>query len=328
MTDKSENVIHRLFSGEISPSERADLFSRFPELNDPEVLKQYQNLWDGMSEVDEDLHLDIEAGWNRFRKTHMQEDQVIPDQTPVRRFTFIKIAAVLIGLGLITWFLIDPFKSQPQEFNGNLVATNKILTQKLPDGSTVTLNKNSSLSYQISPISGIRNVTLEGEAMFSVEHNAKAPFRVKATGFEVTVLGTQFSVSSLPGQNGYVSVKEGKVKVDVNGKQAAILTQHQALEINSGKTMAYQDLEENGTAWMNGFLIFRKTPLYDALKQIQQSYHIYFVYDEQVPLNCYFTARFTTGELDDVLTALSKTFNMQVQKIGSNIYQISGGNCE
>ena len=66
----------------------------------------------------------------------------------------------------------------------------------LPDGSTVTLNHYSSLSYPEKFKSDKREVKLNGEAYFEVSKNKKHPFIVQTETIDVQVLGTHFNVDA------------------------------------------------------------------------------------------------------------------------------------
>lgn len=69
-------------------------------------------------------------------------------------------------------------------------------TSILPDGTVVTLSKNSSL--ELSPEFSISNreVWLSGEAFFDVTHNAKVTFIVHSLKNDIRVLGTIFNVQA------------------------------------------------------------------------------------------------------------------------------------
>lgn len=80
-----------------------------------------------------------------------------------------------------------------------------------PDGSTYVLSGDSRLSYSSEDWTHDRDITLEGEAYFSVEKGT-ASFRVHTPAGRVQVLGTQFSVASTDLELA-VSCDEGIVKV-------------------------------------------------------------------------------------------------------------------
>lgn len=64
------------------------------------------------------------------------------------------------------------------------------------DGTQVWLNAGSTMSYTSDFNNTSRDIHLSGEAYFEVAYNEKLPFRVKARGCTLTVLGTRFNVSA------------------------------------------------------------------------------------------------------------------------------------
>ena len=66
----------------------------------------------------------------------------------------------------------------------------------LPDGSSVLLNRHSSLSYPKRFKSDNREVQLTGEAYFEVSKDQKHPFIVQTEHINVQVLGTHFNVDA------------------------------------------------------------------------------------------------------------------------------------
>lgn len=84
---------------------------------------------------------------------------------------------------------------------------------ELPDGSTVRLAGGSELSYA-EDFTEKRSVKLEGDAYFTVEKMAGAPFSVKTRDMTVTVLGTEFMLKSAAEHDrAEVSLFSGSVEV-------------------------------------------------------------------------------------------------------------------
>lgn len=83
---------------------------------------------------------------------------------------------------------------------------------QLPDQSTITLYKNSTIEYPEGLQDSIRLVKLSGEAEFQVSKDPKRPFTVVTSNVSVLALGTVFKVKE-ENLNTIVQLKEGKVKV-------------------------------------------------------------------------------------------------------------------
>ena len=87
---------------------------------------------------------------------------------------------------------------------------------KLPDGSLVQLNANSTLSFDTQwDASADRCVWLNGEAFFEVEKKpeTKQKFKVITADLTVEVLGTEFNINSHHQQT-RVFLQEGEDKIE------------------------------------------------------------------------------------------------------------------
>jgi len=96
----------------------------------------------------------------------------------------------------------------------------------LPDGSVVTLEAHSTLTYAPFELAG-RELSLRGAALFAVKKDAARPFTVEAGGFTTTALGTRFRVVSRAGGRVSVRLLRGRVVVrPVEGSAFAMQPQY------------------------------------------------------------------------------------------------------
>lgn len=103
-------------------------------------------------------------------------------------------AAAIIILLFTTPLIINNFTTPDDSLISEVYAPRKSkLKMKLPDGSTVWLNADSRLSYSESFGRKNRNVRLEGEGYFEVEHG-EHPFVVQTDSAQIKVLGTKFDI--------------------------------------------------------------------------------------------------------------------------------------
>jgi transmembrane sensor len=72
------------------------------------------------------------------------------------------------------------------------------INHHLPDGTSVTLNSESTLRYPAAFTGQTREVTLTGEAFFDVIKDHEHPFIIHTDKMNVKVLGTAFDVKSYP----------------------------------------------------------------------------------------------------------------------------------
>lgn len=84
----------------------------------------------------------------------------------------------------------------------------------LEDGTRITLNAASDLSYPSAFDTNTRVVRLTGEAFFDVAHDTGRPFIVETSTLRIKVLGTQFNVKAFEdGTVAQVTLVTGKVEV-------------------------------------------------------------------------------------------------------------------
>lgn len=145
---------------------------------------------------------------------------------PMWRRVMVRVAAVLLPIVLVVggyfgWEAIRSGSGSGSQGDRAsitaFVATNSIETQAdvirmitLSDGTEVTLNRNSTLSYNDD-----REAELVGEAYFKVAPNPRHPFIIHSGHLKVTVLGTEFNFQTLKDAgDSKLSLYEGSVQLD------------------------------------------------------------------------------------------------------------------
>ncbi|MBA2459870.1 MAG: FecR domain-containing protein [Gemmatimonadales bacterium] len=153
----------------------------------------------------------------------------------------------------------------------------------LPDGTEVLLGAGSTLRHPSAFTGRMHEVTLEGEAYFTVKHDENRAFRVRARDLIATDLGTEFLVRAYPESMGArVVVRSGTVAV--RAVQASDSTQPgrvvRAGEVGRITAEGVPLVERADTAayfaWTTGTLVFDATPLRDALPQLSRWYDLEF----------------------------------------------------
>lgn len=126
---------------------------------------------------------------------------------------------------------------------------------KLPDGSVVLLNHNSSITYDkdFDP----RQVHLSGEAYFKVTP-ADRPFTVITELGEIEVLGTKFNVDSSEDEL-EVEVESGKVELTSGDDKRALTRGQRAKYIKLEDKVEYGNAKLEFKIWLKAMQIeFKK----------------------------------------------------------------------
>jgi len=169
------------------------------------------------------------------------------------------------------------------EDNGSLAYNTLTTTRgeqsqvRLPDGSLVFLNSESSLKYPTSfSRQDKRAVFLSGEGYFEVSKDKAHPFEVSTDDQKVQVLGTHFNINAY-GNNSATrtTLLEGSVRVEnLAAKKSQILTPgQQSRVINSTMDIASVNLDEV-TAWKDGVFMYDGESLENIMKDISRWYNV------------------------------------------------------
>lgn len=162
-------------------------------------------------------------------------------------------------------------------------STNTLTTAKgetyrihLPDGTLVTLNAASSLTYSSSlNDQRERKVILSGEAYFEVFKNKKRPFIVKTSRQEVEVVGTHFNVSAYnDDQTIKTTLLEGIVKVRTN-KSNQLLKPGQESELTRSGLLKIEEVDtDEAVAWKDGYFMFNNEDLESIMLKLSRWYNV------------------------------------------------------
>lgn len=214
-------------------------------------------------------------------------------------------AAAILFLPLLGLYWFFP-RTTEKEVRWLTVQTNPGMTTQLtlPDGSHVSLNSESSISFPEVFIDQTRNVKLSGEAYFEVTKNPEQRFIV-STPHQATVevLGTSFNVEAFTHDSTIATtLVEGAVRFKYEGKEVAI---HPGEKIVYNRLKKqYETFKTNGlseSSWKDGKLIFSNTPFNEALHMLEKRYYVQFKVSNPKYQHDAFTGTFTNQRLDRIL---------------------------
>lgn len=324
----------KVFAGEANAKEMHDFenWSRRNEKN-KQLTDMLKKKWDSVKIDDNKIRVDVDKVWMNLRNRFEREGLIPRENTlPRLRFmmsTVLRVAAaviLLMGLGTLSYFVFVP-----AERNVQMMARTLELQKfgiNLPDGSRVDLNAGSKLEYKLKR-SGVRMVTLDGEAFFDVAYNEYRPFIIKAGKGVVQVTGTSFSVRTIPDVDRIeVYVESGNVQFYRFRKQDRILTlkagQMGVLEQN--RLGENTSIEPNHLAWKTRKLIFRETRLGDVAGVMNRIYSQKIRFTNEALEDCLFTGTFDNQPVDSVVRVIQIAFDLKVARDGK-AYVFSGDGC-
>src|SRR5947208_950718 len=143
---------------------------------------------------------------------------------------------------------------------------------RLLDGTEITLNADSKLRAPVTFAARQRDVYLEGEAYFSVVHNAARPFVVHTGSGAIRDIGTRFGVHAYgDAERERVAVVEGAVALagtPLRAGQVATLSRTGTIRVLRNARV----IDE--VAWTRGRLVFTNVPLEEAAERLGRWYDL------------------------------------------------------
>lgn len=280
-------------------------------------FEQLRNLWEVAHPAFDPTLIDTEKA-NQKMIAEIRKPEVVEQSLPNKLFPlWLRIAAsIVIPLILILFFVhrevYQPIIYANAVWEEVISPVNEVTQIILDDGTKVTLNTGSRLTYPKVFVGKQRNVRLEGEAYFEVVKNASKPLVVYTKRMNIEVLGTKFNVNAYTDLSEVkTTLEEGKVKVSIpnvnNMDDSFYLMPNEelTLHVTTGDIIKRQVNATESQSWMKGGLIFSSTLLEDALKQIARKYKVSIEARPASVADKRLTVRFDKGEnLDQILSGL------------------------
>lgn len=194
----------------------------------------------------------------------------------------------------------------------------------LPDGSRATLGVSSTLRARPGYSSGAREVELEGEALFTVRHDAAHPFRVIVRETVVEDLGTEFAVRGYAATRSIrVAVASGSVAVrrGSTADTAVLLSPRDVATVgSSGEIAVTRGVDVSRfTAFAAGRLVFIDTPFAEVASELRRWYDVDVSVTDSSLLDRHLTSTFEGESLDEVLRIIGLSLNWRYVRDGNRV---------
>jgi ferric-dicitrate binding protein FerR (iron transport regulator) len=233
---------------------------------------------------------------------------------PKRKVRFLKQFSVAVSLLLLIsvgFYFINSNTKVTHNTNYG-----EVLNIKLQDGSDVTLNSNSSLSYYENES---RKVWLSGEAFFQVDKKAvtNAKFWVLTDDLSVEVYGTSFNVNTKKKKTD-VFLEEGSIWLKLKNGADKKMIPGNYISYSSKKNEILEDKNifnsVTKTSWKDGSLLFENLSLEKAMEKIEESYGFAIVFKEDKSKNILITGAVPITNIDICIKAIEKSVDVTITK--------------
>ncbi len=297
-------ILERHFQQQTSKEEEDEVL-KFKEKNNSEYL-MLQQLWNSPSKINVSDYDSVKAWEHVVNDILKRKSNLHFIYSPFRQVA--AVAFIVIVGSLFAYLLMQQHQKTPTFFAFETLSsqTDSVL---LADGTTVWLNRNSTLYYPKNFDGKTRQVKLDGEAYFNVAKNAKQPFIVETSYSKVTVLGTSFNVNT-DTISTKVHVCTGKVKVqsERSGSEAYLSPKQMAVVSREGLAKS-SITNPNFLSWKTGDFLFEDTPLPTVIDELNRYYNKPIVLNT-TKTGMLFSAHFEKAKQEDIIEIIKTTFNL------------------
>ena len=255
---------------------------------------------------------------------------------PLYRYIGSVAALILVALFI---YIYNPrpssttVKHQPK--NQFSSGTSMRKTMVLPDGTVITLAKESSINLPGDFNKNNRELWLSGEAFFDVKHDAQHPFIVHTAFNDIKVLGTAFNVKAYPNAKEMeTSLIRGSIRVEskIFSGQFVFLKPNEKLTTNThfskddtaalkpftvtSLIKASDNSQIQEVLWVKNRIEIEDEPLSVIVKKLQNWYGIEIVITDATVANYHYSGVFENESVVKTLEALqlSYPFHLEVEQ--------------
>lgn len=282
--------------------------------------EDFRRIWEESARLMPDAAgpVDENAAWERFQQGRLASvgrpsgGFVVPIRSRKPQLRWVAVAAavvLLIGAGVLHFL--------PEGESPLFLKTQAgVLHATLPDGSEVTLNKYSSLTYLKA---STREVQLKGEGFFHIAPDTHHPFRVSVNGLSILVLGTSFNVKATGGET-EVIVETGQVEVQ-RGTQSAKVNPGEKIVASDSRPGLEKTTEGNALYqyYRTKKFVCRATPLRQLADVLEEAYNVHIVIQGKGVGDLPLTATFRDESLDSLLGVVTTSFGLTMTRDGNEI---------
>lgn len=282
-------------------------------------FEHFKMIWKMGDLLKNESQLDPDRSWDTFKQKVQAKAETSKQTNAFVTRRWLKIAAMwllLFGAAAIAYNLF-----RHKEVKMLVVDSgNEVKIDTLPDGSVITLNKKTSITYPDRFTGNTREIRLsKGEAFFDVAHNKAKPFLIHVNDAVVRVVGTSLNIKYSPDttrvivETGIVQVIRAKVKVSLKPKEQA------AIDNRSGNIKKSVNNDNFYNYYRTRRLITDKTPLWRVAQVLSEAYGVKVSVPDRRLAARTLNTTFELNSLEGNLKVIAETFNIQIVRNGNKI---------
>ena len=320
----SHSILKAYLRSELSEEENKEVQQYLADhIEDPDIQELLDNWFDDCRVMVSELSSDA------LMTTRSRLGIGSSNAFKVFKWAGISIAILaLVVVSLKTGFELYRY-SDHVEWNEMYVPYGETRNMTLPDGTQLTLDAGSRITWPSEFRGSERSVFLEGQVTAVVAKDSLCPFVIHSRNVDVQVLGTTFNFKSYR-EDAVVELMllEGRVSMNISsvqGNREICLTPGDIAQYNteSSEVSVAKLSPENFELLSNGgkSFCFINLPLGDIVAELERSFGVKIVIVDDDMTTRRFLAMFTNEEsLEEMLHLLAVNGDFKVKQLNGTIY--------
>jgi len=276
---------------------------------------QLETIWELSNTLKNEGKRDEELAWASFKA---RREGLKPQGGTIKPLNaprlWLRIAAVLciaVG-GWLGYSLFGP---------GNyteLTTKQEIRIDTLPDGSALTLNKNTNISYAGNFKNNRKLKLVQGEVFFDVAKDKNHPFVIGIDRVSVEVVGTSFNIKHLQ-KDTEINVESGIVRVRFANQEIKLYKGEKILiTSNEGKLAKEQSTDQLYNYYRTRIFQANNIPLSKLINTLNEAYGTNITLDQKAK-SLTISTTLRMGSINENLNIICETLNLSITRNGDNI---------
>jgi transmembrane sensor len=317
MENEFSQLASKVLAGEASADEKKVLKQMLLENTEHSLIyNQLKEYWDA------DVKLTGIRDKDTFEANLLARLDFEPEaQVSNFRKLYLRIAsAAAILFFVMTCSLAYLYIANPYQESYTYAAQSVPVEYTLKDGTKVTLNKNSSLTFKSDFGDKRRDVKLVGNAYFKVSKDKTRPFSVEALGTKTEVLGTSFNIETNEEKSEVsTTLVEGSVHFTAHKCDVLLHPGEEVIyDTSSGKHITKKVDTQYNTAWVSGRYNYKNIKFADLIAKLEKIYNIKIQISNQGIENQIISASFIKDEpIEEILNALDSELGFKYNIVDS-----------
>jgi len=322
----SPELINKYLNRKCSPEEERavqDWYDSFDKEKEPAELLNDDERDSIRKRILENVRSDI-----RRNEQDVDEEDMKKDRSSRRLYYTVALvaASLVIAFSALNHVFLKDSGDKSIETVVITNNTNLLKNHILPDGSSLWLKPETTISYTLPFVNKYRKISMKGETFFDVKRDTLHPFIIHTEEFDTRVLGTSFSIRANGKEASRLSVVSGKVFVYTPQKKGS---QPEGLYVLPKQKVVYKEsrkqLEKsNGTEaalriWDRKSFVFNNAAVIDVLDVLRTNFDVKVMVSNSSVKGLTLKADFTGLSLPVILDLMNKSLSINLGFEGETI---------